>query len=219
MTTLVLAEDHKLLRDCMRMLFERLPTFKVVAEVENGLEAVRACKVLHPDIALLDMSMPVMDGVQATAEILRHSPKTKVAIISAYCDEVTVTGAILAGARAYVSKSASVVDLLAALDVVLRGGGPYLSPQAAESLASGMRAGRTKVDPRFDKLSARELQVLQLISAGLGSKEIASTLDLGIQTVRGYRKSLMRKMGVTNATALVSLYLRDTAAFRQKRGE
>ena len=167
------------------------------------------CKELRPDLVLTEIALPGVNGIEVTAELLRHSPATKVMILSMYDDEKSVVGAIRAGARAYVLKRSSANDLLDALRTVARGGS-YLSPQVSDQLLRRIQRGDVATAPGaapLDSLSPRELQVMRLVAEGHTSKEIAALLNLGLQTVRSYRKTLMRKLGVTNAASLTQLAL------------
>jgi two-component system response regulator NreC len=205
--SLVLADDHQILRDGVKAILARQEDFVVVAEAGNGLDTIQICKRLRPDLVLMAIALPGVNGVEVTAELLRHAPATKVVILSMYDDEQSVVGAIRAGARAYVLKRNSASDLLEALRMVARGGS-YLSPQVSDRLLRriqrGDLAGAAAAAP-LDSLSPRELQVMRLVAEGHTSKEIAALLHLGLQTVRSYRKTLMRKLGVTNAASLTQL--------------
>src|SRR5919198_5682858 len=130
---ILLVDDHKLLRDGMRAFLERAGEFRVVAEAESGPEAVQVCKKAHPDLVLMDIGLPGMNGVEATTEILRHCPGTKVLIVSMHDDENSVVSAIRSGARAFVLKRASSGDLIDALRTVAKGGS-YLSSQVSDRL-------------------------------------------------------------------------------------
>jgi DNA-binding NarL/FixJ family response regulator len=205
--SLVLADDHQILRDGVKAILACQEDFVVVAEAGNGLDTIQICKRLRPDLVLMAIALPGVNGVEVTAELLRHAPATKVVILSMYDDEQSVVGAIRAGARAYVLKRNSASDLLEALRMVARGGS-YLSPQVSDRLLRriqrGDLAGAAAAAP-IESLSPRELQVMRLVAEGHTSKEIATLLRLGLQTVRSYRKTLMRKLGVTNAASLTQL--------------
>jgi DNA-binding NarL/FixJ family response regulator len=161
----------------------------------------------------MDIHLPVLNGIQATGEILRHLPDTRIAILSMYDDETSVVQALRAGARAFVLKTASHTELLEALRTVARGGS-YLSPSVSDKFLS--RVQRGDLAPRrqspLDSLTPRELQVMRLIAGGKTSKEIAAILGLGVQTIRGYRKDLMRKLNVNNVAALTRIALDEDAA-------
>jgi DNA-binding NarL/FixJ family response regulator len=203
----LLVDDHKLMRDGVKTILERVADFKVMAEAENGTDAVQACKKLRPDIVLMDIGLPGMNGIEATEEILRHCPGTRVVILSMYDDENSVVSAIRSGARAFVLKKASSNDLLDALRTVAKGGS-YLSSQVSDRLLTRIQRGDLeRKDQPLEGLSPRELQVLRLVAEGKTSKDIAVMLDLGLQTVRSYRKTMMKKLGVNNVAGLTQLAL------------
>ena len=157
----------------------------------------------------MDIGLPGLNGVEATTEILRHIPEMKVIILSMYDDEHSVVSAIRSGARAFVLKKASDNDLLDALRTVAKGGF-YLSPQVSDRLLVRIQSGDLEARPvpsALESLSPRELQVLRMVADGKTSKEIAVLLDLGLQTVRSYRKTMMRKLGVNNVAGLTQVAL------------
>jgi len=205
----LLVDDHKIMRDGIKAILERSNEFRVVAEAENGTDAVQVCKKNTPDLVLMDIGLPGMNGIEATTEILRHCPGAKVAILSMYDDEHSVVGAIRSGARAFILKKASSGDLLDALRTVAKGGS-YLSSQVSDRLLSRIQRGeldsKSPTSP-VQGLSPRELQVLRLVAEGKTSKEIAVMLDLGLQTVRSYRKTMMKKIGVNNVAGLTQVAL------------
>jgi DNA-binding NarL/FixJ family response regulator len=205
---LLLVDDHRIMRGGIKAIFGRGEEFRVVGEAENGTDAVQFVKRLRPDLVLMDIGLPDLNGVETTAEILRHHPDCKVAILSMYDDENTVVSAIRSGARAFILKKASDTDLLDALRVVANGGA-YLSPQVTERLLRCIQKGdlESKEPSALKTLSARELQVLRIVAEGKTSKEIAVMLDLREQTVRSYRKTMMKKLGVNNAAGLTQLAL------------
>jgi NarL family two-component system response regulator LiaR len=205
----VLVDDHKIMRDGIKTILERTPEFRIVGEAENGSDAVSACRKLHPDLVLMDIGLPGMNGIEATTEVLRHCPNTKVMMLSMYDDENSVVAAFRSGARAFLLKKASSSDLLDALRTVSKGGS-YLSSQVSDHLLTRIQRGdlEAKGTPGLlEGLSPRELQVLRLVAEGNTSKDIAVLLDLGLQTVRTYRKTLMKKIGVTNVAGLTQVAL------------
>jgi DNA-binding NarL/FixJ family response regulator len=150
-----------------------------------------------------------MNGIDATTEILRHCPETKIVMLSMYDDENSVVGAIRSGARGFVLKKASSTDLLDALRTVVRGGS-YLSSQVSDRLLHRIQRGDLDLKSQnraLEGLSPRELQVLRLVAEGKTSKDIAVLLDLGLQTVRSYRKTMMKKLGVNNVAGLTQVAL------------
>jgi NarL family two-component system response regulator LiaR len=203
----LLVDDHKIMRDGIKAILLRCEEFRVVGEAENGTDAVQVVKRLRPDVVLMDIGLPGLNGVETTAEILRYHPDCKIVILSMYDDENSVVSAIRAGARAFVLKKASDVDLLEALRMVARGGA-YLSPQVSDRLLSRIQKGdlESRQAPSvLESLSPRELQVLRMVAEGKTSKEIAVMLDLREQTVRSYRKTMMKKLRVSNVAGLMQL--------------
>jgi DNA-binding NarL/FixJ family response regulator len=206
---ILLVDDHRLLRDGVRAILERDPEFRVVGEADNGADAIQLCKRTQPDLVLMDISMPGMNGIEATTEILRHQPDTRIMVLSMYDDENSVVSAIRSGARAFVLKKASSADLLDAVRTVVKGGS-YLSSSVSDRLLARIQRGDLESKDSYSALKAlspRELQVLRLVAEGMTSKDIATMLELGLQTIRSYRKTMMKKLGVNNVAALTQLAL------------
>jgi DNA-binding NarL/FixJ family response regulator len=205
----LLVDDHKIMRDGIKAILGRAQDFRVVGEAETGTDAVQFVKKHKPDIVLMDIGLPDLNGVETTAEILRHHPDCRVVILSMYDDEHSVVGAVRAGARAFILKRASDTDLVDALRIVARGGS-YLSPQVSDRLLSRIQKGDLESKPAtaaLEHLAPRELQVLRLVADGKTSKEIATILDLREHTIRSYRKTMMKKLGVNNVAGLTQLAL------------
>ena len=204
----LLVDDHKIMRDGIKAILSRDGDFAVVGEAANGAEALQFVKQQKPPMVLMDIGLPGLNGVDTTAEILRHHPECKIVILSMYDDENSVVGAVRSGARGFVLKKVSDSDLLEALRVVANGG-VYLSPQVSDRLLVRIQKGdlESKRDSALDALSPREVQVLRLVADGKTSKEIATLLDLSEQTVRSYRKTMMKKLGVNNVAGLTQLAL------------
>jgi DNA-binding NarL/FixJ family response regulator len=205
----LLVDDHKIMRDGIKAILKHSGDFEVIGEAESGSDAILFCKKKRPDIILMDIGLPGLNGVESTTEILRHCPEVKIVILSMYDDEHSVVGAIRSGARAFVLKKASDNDLLEALRTVAKGGS-YLSPQVSDRLLLRIQRGDLDAKPMpsaLDGLSPRELQVLRLVAEGKTSKEVAVLLNLGLQTVRSYRKTMMKKLGVNNVAGLTQLAL------------
>ena len=205
----LLVDDHKIMRDGIKAILKHSEEFRVTGEAEDGSDAVQMCRRLKPAIVLMDIGLPGLNGIEATTEILRHCPETKVVILSMYDDEHSVVSAIRSGARAFVLKKASDNDLLDALRTIARGGS-YLSPQVSDRLLHRIQRGdmeSKQMPSALEGLSPRELQVLRMVAEGKTSKEIAVMLDLGLQTVRSYRKTMMKKLGVSNVAGLTQLAL------------
>ena len=204
---ILLVDDHKIMRDGIRAILRPNPEFQIAGEADNGPDAVQFAKSFHPDIVLMDIGITGLNGVEATTEILRFNPDCRVVILSMYDDENSVLGALRAGARGFILKKASDLDLASALHVVATGG-IYVSPQVSDNLMLRIQKGNLEVQQphiALAALSPRELQVLRLVAEGNSSKEVATTLALTEQTVRSYRKTIMRKLGVNTAVALTQL--------------
>jgi two-component system response regulator NreC len=205
----LLVDDHKIMRDGIKAILSRGNEFRVVGEAENGPEAVQFCKRLKPHLVLMDIGLPGLNGVETTQEILRFHSDCKIVILSMYDDENSVMGAIRAGARAFILKRASDMDLVEALRMVAAGG-IYLSPQVSDRLLLRIQKGDLESHQGHSALSVlspRELQVLRFVADGKTSKEIATLLELSEQTIRSYRKTMMRKLGVNNVAGLTQLAL------------
>jgi DNA-binding NarL/FixJ family response regulator len=206
---ILLVDDHKIMRDGIKAILRHSEEFRIVGEADNGADAVLFCKRTRPDIVLMDIGLADLSGIDATSEILRHAPETKVIVLSMYDDEHSVVGAIRSGARAFVLKKASDNDLIDALRTVAKGGS-YLSPQVSDRLLARIQRGEVAADrlpSALEGLSPRELQVMRLVAEGKTSKEIAVLLNLGLQTVRSYRKTMMKKLNVGNVAGLTQLAL------------
>ena len=207
--SVLLVDDHKIMRDGIKAILRQNPDFTVAGETDNGTDAVQMAKQLRPDIVLMDIGLQGLNGIEATTEILRHCPDIRVIILSMYDDEHSVVSAIRSGARAFVLKKASDSDLVDALRRVGKGGS-YLSPQDSDRLLNRIQRGDLESKPLpavLEGLSPRELQVLRMVAEGKTSKDIAVMLDLGLQTVRSYRKTMMKKLNVNNVASLTQLAL------------
>lgn len=206
--TVVIVDDHKILRDGLKAILRFGDEFEVVGESDSGTEAISLVRKFKPDIVIMDVFIQGLNGIEATLDILRSTPSTRVVILSMYDDENTVLSAVRSGARAFVLKKASDNDLLVALRTVAAGGF-YLSPQVSDRLVNRIQRGDLEIRPgtQLSQLSPRELQVLRLVAEGKTSKEIATLLDIGLQTVRSYRKTMMKKLSVNNVAGLTQLAL------------
>ena len=207
---ILLVDDHRIMRDGIKAILRHSEEFHVMGEAASGVEGIQICRKKCPDIILMAIGLVGLNGIEATTEILRHSPNSKVIILSMYDDEHWVMSAIRAGARAYVLKRASDSDLLDALRTVAQGG-CYLSPPISYSLVQRIRRGEPESTPTISALadlSPRELQVLRLVAEDKSSKEIAVLLELSLQTVRSYRKTMMKKLGVNNVAGLTQIAFR-----------
>ena len=200
----LLADDHVLLRQALRLLLER-EGFAIRAEACDGLEAVRLAESCQPDIAVLDLAMPALNGVDAARQIGRVSPRTRSIVLTMHTEDHYVTGALRAGVRGYVIKTQASHDLIAAIRTVSRGQ-TYLSPGVSAVVVD---AYLTRSDPAADPLTLRERQVLQLVAEGSTSKEIADVLQLGVKSVESYRTRIMQKLEIHNTAGLVRYAIRQ----------
>jgi DNA-binding NarL/FixJ family response regulator len=200
---IVLVDDHALVRQGFRRILEDDPDLQVAGEAGNGLDAVALVKKTDPDVVVMDMAMPEMNGLHATMEMVKQRPEIKVLILSMYSDEQYVRNALDAGAKGYILKNAIETDLVRAVKSVAAGE-QYLSPELSTVLIRAIKSGAfsTSVDP-YDKLTQREKQVLQLIATGKSNKEIAVMLDLSVNTVAVHRANLMSALGVHKTAELV----------------
>jgi len=192
--TVLLVDDHSLVRKGFRRMVEDDPEIRVVGEAGSGLEAVQLVGQFKPQVVVMDMAMPQMDGVQATREILRHAPKTAILILSMYSQESYVRNAFDAGALGYILKNADDVDLAGAIKDVAAG---------KRVLDPGLVTAEREPDDTFDRLTPREKQILQLIAEGNSNKEIAALLSLSVNTVAVHRANLMDALGVHRTAELV----------------
>ncbi|HEX4771818.1 MAG TPA: response regulator transcription factor [Bryobacteraceae bacterium] len=197
--TVLLADDHSLVRRGFRRILEDDERMKVVGEASNGVEAIRMAYELKPKVVVMDLSMPELDGVQATKEIVKHLPGTEVLVLSMHADDNYVRNALDAGAKGYLLKSAIDVDLVGAIALVSQG---------KRFIGSGLKYVSNETDDELNKLTAREKQVLQLIAQGRSNKEIAALLDLSVNTVSVHRANLMEKMNIHRTAELVLFAIR-----------
>ena len=197
--TVLLVDDHALVRKGFRRMIEDDPEITVVGEASDGKQAVELAHQFKPQVIVMDMAMPEMDGVQATREILRHLPKTAILILSMYSEENYVRNAFDAGALGYILKNAMDIDLPAAIRDVAAG---------KRVLDPGLLSAEREPDDMFDKLTPREKQILQLIAEGNSNKEIAGILNLSVNTVAVHRANLMDALNVHRTAELVVYAIR-----------
>jgi two-component system, NarL family, response regulator NreC len=201
---ILLADDHTLMRQGLRHILETHSEFDIVAEASSGIEAVEAAKAHKPDIAIVDVGMKELNGIEATSQILKHSPQTLVLILSMYSDERYVLRAVKAGARGYVLKNSAGDELLEAI-AAIREGRVFFSPAVAEIFQNGFARLKdfANINDRFDTLTDRERQVYQLLAEGNSNKEIAYRLNLSLHTVETHRWRIMEKLNLHSTAELV----------------
>lgn len=202
---IVIAEDYTILREGLRALVSSDPDFEVVAEAEDGQSAMRCVQELKPDLALMDLSMPKMSGMDAISEIKRRTPETRVVVLTVHKAEEYVIEALRAGADGYVLKDASHKELMVALKSVLNGR-RYISPGISERLIEAYleAKGPGKVRSQWEILTSRERQVLKLIGEGYKNREIADYLCISPKTVEKHRSNLMKKLDLHSASKLTA---------------
>lgn len=200
----LLAEDHTIVREGLRALLDAQPDMEVVGEAADGREALEAAKTLGPDVVVMDISMPGLNGVRATEAIRHECPGTRVLALTMHEDKEYLRRLIQAGASGYLVKRAASQDLMDALRTVAAGG-IYVDPALAGDVLvgfAGNAAGR--VSKRDDELSVREAEVVRLIARGFSNKEIAAQLDLSSKTVETYKARSLEKLGLASRSDLVS---------------
>jgi DNA-binding NarL/FixJ family response regulator len=200
----LLAEDHTLVRQGFRRILEDDPRITVVGEARTGLEAIEQCKELKPDVVVMDLSMPELGGLEATAEVLKANSEIKIVILSMYSNEAYVRKAFELGAKGYILKNAIEVDLTRAV-MALAEGQAYFSPGVSHIVLESMKAGTfqgTSQDP-YEKLTLREKEVLQLIAQGKSNKEIATLLNISVNTVAVHRARVMETLDLHRTAELV----------------
>lgn len=203
---ILLAEDHTILREGLRAIFAGEPDLEVAGEAADGREAIRQAEELQPDIVLLDLSMPRMNGLEALAEIKRAAPGTRVMVLSVHKTEEYVFAALEAGADGYVLKESTSAELLMAVRSVLEGE-RYLSAPVATRVVNSFLVTREAAPvsrSSFDELSPREREILKLIAEGYRSRQISEFLCISIKTVEKHRANLMQKLSLRSISALTS---------------
>ena len=203
-TRILLADDHTLMRQGLRQILEQNGNFEVIAEANSGLEAVEMASQHHPDVAIIDVGMRELNGIEATAQILKHSPHTVILILSMYSDERYVIRAVRAGARGYVLKNSAGDELVRAIQQVQRGNA-FFSPAVARVFQEGhgRLAEVGNAADRYELLTERERQVYQLLAEGNSNKDIANRLNLSLHTIETHRWRVMEKMDLHSTAELV----------------
>jgi two-component system response regulator NreC len=202
---ILLADDHSVVRHGFRLILDNQEDMEVVGEASNGRDAVAVAEQLQPDVVVMDVTMPELNGIEATRRIAELSPRTRVLALSMHKDSVYVREILRAGAKGYLLKDAAGKDLLDAVRAVARGEG-YLSPSVSDAVLSDYR--RHVTNP-IDLLTSREREVLQMIAEGKTNKEIANTLKLSVYTVEAHRGRVMEKLNLHSTGELVRFALRN----------
>lgn len=201
---ILLADDHVVMRAGLRVLLERQPNLEVVGESENGRETVELSASLRPDVVVMDVGMPLLNGIEATKTIVGQHPTTAVVILSMHSDEAYVMRALKAGARAYLLKDSAAADLISAIQAVSQNKA-FFSPKVSRILAEDyVRVLKQKgaVDS-YDLLTSREREILQLLAEGKANKEVAADLNISPYTVETHRSHILEKLNLHNPAELI----------------
>lgn len=200
----VIAEDHTILREGLSAMLDT-PELEVVAEADDGLAAIRAVEKYEPDLLLLDLSMPKMNGIAAIKDLKSRFPKTRILVLTVHKSETYILEAFQSGADGYCLKYATYDELQIAIANVLAGK-PYLSPEISEKVLEGYLEGRRtlKTNTTWDNLTQREKEILKLVGEGYTNKEISDYLCISVKTVDKHRANLMKKLDIHNAASLTA---------------
>ena len=205
----LIADDHRIMREGLRSLLERSGNFECIAEADDGYQAVKLAIELHPDIVIMDIAMPNLNGIEATRQIKSELPEVEVVVLSMHATRNYVLQVLQAGASAYLLKDSAFEELSTALLAISRGG-MYLSPAIAKTAAlANLKAGAPGATGQVEHLTKRELQVLQLIAEGKSTKDIAARLDLSVKTVETHRKQIMDKLEIRSIAGLTKYCIRE----------
>ena len=200
--SVLLAEDHTIVREGMKALLKNEELIDIIGEASNGKETVALAKELDPDIVVMDISMPLLNGLQATSQIKRANPRTKILALTMYMNEEYVVQMLKAGASGYLLKKSAVADLVSAIKAVQRGDA-FFSPSISSVFLKNYLQRVNEEDEGLDLLTAREKEVLQLIAEGYTNRRIAEHLDLSVKTVNIHRTNIMAKLDIHNVAGLV----------------
>jgi DNA-binding NarL/FixJ family response regulator len=204
MTRILIADDHEVVRSGLRRILEAHPDWEVVAEVADGRDAVRRVAETKPDVAVLDYSLPLLNGIEATRQIRTHTPGTEVLIFTMHDNDALIEDVLMAGARGYLLKSDANRHLIDAVEAV-SSHKPFFSAKVSEVLLESFRRGSRGASP----LTSRERGVLQLIAEGHTNKDVSGILNISLKTVESHRAAIMRKLNLTSSAALVRYAIRN----------
>ena len=207
---ILVVDDHGILREGLRLLIGQQEDMEMIAEAADGREAVELVRKLKPDLVLMDISMPGLNGIEATRQITKENPSTKVLALSAYSDKRFVTDSLKAGASGYILKDSLTDELVRAIYAVMADE-RYLCPKAAAIVVDDyIHAGKTESDePLLDRLTGKERELLQLLVENKSSKEAARLLHVSVKTVDARRRDLMNKLGISGIAELTKFAIRE----------
>ena len=200
---IILADDHKMVREGLKSIIEKQPDMKIIAEASNGVSAISLSKQYNPDVVVMDISMPDINGIDATKKIIHVCPKTRVMILSMHADSRFVKEAVNAGALGYVLKDSASEELIFAIRKVYNGEA-FLSSKITENMIKNLNNTGTEIN-----LSSRELEVLKFIAEGLATKSIASKLGISAKTVEAHRHQIMEKLQIHSVAELTKYAIRE----------
>jgi len=203
-TRILIADDHLVMRAGLRLLLERQEDFAVVAEADDGRQAVDLAAQLKPDVAVVDVAMPNMNGIEATRQMTAADPSLAVVVLSMYTDETYVMRALRSGAKAYLLKSSAETDLILAVRAV-REGKSFFSPVVSRMLLEDYvrQMSQKGVEDTYDLLTAREREILQLIAEGKANKDVAAHLGLSLHTIETHRTRILQKLNLHSVPELI----------------
>jgi two-component system, NarL family, response regulator NreC len=201
---ILIGDDHTLLRQGLRKILEEQPGWQIVAEAGDGREAVRHAIALRPDVAVLDIGMPLLNGIEATRQIARRAPNVRILILSMHLDEAYVTRVLQAGAKGYLLKDSADIELIRAVAAVAEGKS-FFSPAVARVVLDDYvrRLVDKGLSDRYDSLSEREREIFQLVAEGQSNKQIADLLSVSPHTIETHRAHILEKLDIHNTAELV----------------
>ncbi len=206
LTTIVIAEDHQIVRQGLRTLLEAEPDFSIIGEADDGLGATQLAERLRPDVMVVDLMMPRLNGLEVIRQVVQKLPQTRIVILSAFDNEAYVAEALGNGAAGYVLKKSSIADLVQAIRQVISGRrylSPSLSERAIETYIQYVQQAQESPLDSYETLTPRERETLHLTAEGYTNAEIAARLVLSPRTVEGHRANMMRKLGLHTQTDLI----------------
>lgn len=207
--SVLVADDHTIVRQGLAKLLEAEPDLRVVGEAQNGREAVEKAQSLKPDVVVMDISMPLLNGIEATRQIKKSAPRTKVIILSMHTHERYIGELLALGASGYLVKDSTGTDIISAIRAAMAGD-TFLSPAVSRQVVEGYVSSRKQSpqERRYGELSAREREVLQMIAEGRSTKEISDVLFISPSTVKAHRANIMQKLQIENVPQLVQFAIR-----------
>jgi DNA-binding NarL/FixJ family response regulator len=201
---IVLADDHTVMRAGIRLVLERQPDLHVVGEASDGREAVNAVERVHPDVVVMDIAMPNLNGIEATRQIVANGAAVSIVVLSMHSDEEYVLRALKAGARGYLLKESAEADLIAAVRAVI-GGKSFFSPAVSRLLVEDYvrQLQDRDIEDSYELLTTREREILQLVAEGKSNKDVANLLNLSVYTVETHRSNIMEKLNLHGMPELI----------------